>query len=63
MGAAEIFTFIGLCLKTFLVLFEKFNKTPVEKRLEAMSEYDAAISTAKEKKDLGDLSKWFGKRS
>jgi uncharacterized membrane protein (DUF106 family) len=62
MAVADIFAFIGLVLKLALIVYENVKQTPVEKRREAMAEFDEALNKAREKKDLGDLSKWFGKR-
>jgi len=37
------------------------KKTPAEKRRESLIDFDKAMDKAN-KNDLGDLSKWFGKR-
>jgi hypothetical protein len=63
MGAAEIFSFIGLVLKLALIVFEKIQKTPAEKRAKELADFDAALSTAKEKKDLRGISEWLGRNT
>lgn len=49
-----------LSLISFFV--DSIKKTPAEKRRDALIEFDNAIKLAKEKNNLTDLSKWFGKR-
>jgi hypothetical protein len=53
---------IGAFLQLALLLWKKFESTPLEKRSALMAEFDQAMKKANEKGDLSELSKWFGQR-
>lgn len=59
MGWVEL---IGQAIKLVLTLFSVFKKSPSEKRRKSLADLDKAISKAREKNDLRELSKWFGRR-
>jgi hypothetical protein len=64
MSIAAILTALLTALPQMLNLLSLFAKviqdTPAEKRREVLAELDAAITKARDKNDLRDLSKWLG---
>ena len=56
---AEILSILSLALKLAVIIFDKNKATPSEKRREELSKLDDAITLAKEKKDLTEVSKWL----
>lgn len=53
---------LPLLLKLVLLVMDLVNKTPQEKRREALSDLDSAITKATDKNDLAELTKWFSQR-
>jgi len=60
MGVVEWLALISTVLKFSMILIEKMVKTPAEKRRASLDSLDRAMQTAKDKKDLRDLSEWLG---
>ncbi len=60
MGVSEWVALFVSVLKVALILIEKMQKTPSEKRREALADFDKAIELAKKSKDLRDISKHIG---
>jgi hypothetical protein len=58
---AAILPILGLALKLIIMLYESYKATPAESRSKHLADVDAAITKAKDTKDLSDLSKLLGK--
>lgn len=59
----DVVSLVSLCLKLFLVMYEKLKQTPAEERRKALADFDTAIrQSEKDLKDLRDYSKWLGRR-
>jgi hypothetical protein len=52
----------ALLLRLFFVIWDKMKKQTPEQRKRNLAELDAAMLLATEKKDLREMSKWFGRR-
>lgn len=62
MGVVEWLALISTVLKFAMILVEKMTKTPSEKRRASLDNLDRAITKARERRDLSDLSEWLGGR-
>lgn len=62
MGLGAILESLPMLLKLISLFVDLVSKTPQEKRRDSLADLDNALTLARDKNDLTELSKWFGKR-